>query len=111
MLRKTLRLLLLLPVLLLPALTYVVAYAAEPAPQVIYFWPSGHPTLQGADEREITNPPNPQLGQVVRQFKNIHSNCTFTATAATRAASSRATESLSALGISAFRNGWRIWEC
>lgn len=46
--------------------------AAEPAPQVIYLWPAGHPTLQGATEKEITNPPAPQPGQVVRQFKNIH---------------------------------------
>lgn len=41
-------------------------------PQVVYLWPAGHPTLQGAHEKEITNPPNPQPGQVVRQFKNIH---------------------------------------
>jgi len=49
-----------------------VSFAADPIPQVIYLWPSGHPTLQGASEKEITNPPNPQPGQVVRQFKNIH---------------------------------------
>lgn len=49
-----------------------VARAAEPAPQVIYLWPAGHPTLQGANEKEITNPPDPKPGQVVRQFKNIH---------------------------------------
>jgi hypothetical protein len=48
------------------------AFAAEPAPQVAYLWPAGHSTLHGADEKEITNPPNPQPGQVVRQFKNIH---------------------------------------
>lgn len=41
-------------------------------PQVIYVWPAGHPTLQGKDEKEITNPPNPKPGQGVRQFKNIH---------------------------------------
>ncbi|MEO6726296.1 MAG: alpha/beta hydrolase fold domain-containing protein [Blastocatellia bacterium] len=58
--------------LLLPVLISAVAYAAEPAPQVIYLWPAGHPTLQGAGEKEITNPPDPQPGQVVRQFKNIH---------------------------------------
>ncbi len=46
--------------------------AAEPSPQVVFLWPAGHSTLQGANEKEITNPPNPQPGQVVRQFKNIH---------------------------------------
>lgn len=51
--------------------TTVISVAAQ-TPQVIYLWPSGHPTLQGANEKEITNPPNPQPGQVVRQFKNIH---------------------------------------
>jgi len=66
MLRKLLHLFLLFPVLA------VVTFAAEPAPQVVYLWPSGHPTLQGANEKEITNPPDPQPGQVVRQFKNIH---------------------------------------
>ncbi len=66
MLRKTLGLLLLLSALC------AVIIAAEPVPHVIYLWPAGHPTLQGANEKEITNPPNPQPGQVVRQFKNIH---------------------------------------
>jgi sugar phosphate isomerase/epimerase/acetyl esterase/lipase len=47
-----------------------VGFAADP--QVVYLWPVGHPTLQGANEKEITNPPNPQPGQIVRQFKNIH---------------------------------------
>lgn len=65
--RKTIQLLPLLFVLIVQA-----AFAAEPAPQVVYLWPSGHPTLQGANEKEITNPSNPQSGQVVRQFKNIH---------------------------------------
>ncbi|MBI1760830.1 MAG: TIM barrel protein [Acidobacteria bacterium] len=41
-------------------------------PQVVYLWPAGHPTLQGANEKEITNPPDPKPGQIVRQFKNIH---------------------------------------
>jgi sugar phosphate isomerase/epimerase/acetyl esterase/lipase len=67
MLRKTLGL---LP--LLTACLCAMTYAAEPSPQVIYLWPSGHPTLQGANEKEITVPPNPQPGEVVRQFKNIH---------------------------------------
>lgn len=57
--------------LVLLSLTFTVSATAQP-PQVIYLWPSGHPTLQGANEKEITNPPNPQPGQIVRQFKNIH---------------------------------------
>lgn len=57
---------------LLPMLVSAMVYAAEPTPQVIYLWPAGHPTLQGANEKEITNPPDPKPGQFVRQFKNIH---------------------------------------
>ncbi len=58
--------------LIFPLLAATAAIAAEPTPRVIYLWPPGHPTLQGANEEEITNPPNPQPGQVIRQFKNIH---------------------------------------
>jgi len=56
----------------MPLIAMTVAFAAEPAPQVVYIWPAGHPTLRGANEKEITNPPQSQPGQVVRQFKNIH---------------------------------------
>ena len=38
-------------------------FAAEPGPQVVYLWPPGHSTLQGANEKEGANPPNPQPGQ------------------------------------------------
>src|SRR5262245_9190777 len=62
--------------LLLPLLVATGAFAAEPtaqeAPQVVYLWPSGAASLQGANEKEITNPPSPQPGQVIRQIKNIH---------------------------------------
>src|SRR5215510_1598740 len=58
--------------LFFPIFAATAAIAVEPVPRVIYLWPPGHPTLQGANEKEITNPPNPQPGQVVRQFKNIH---------------------------------------
>jgi sugar phosphate isomerase/epimerase len=44
--------------------------AAEPV--TVPLWPAGHPTLQGQSEKEITNPPNPQPGQVIRQYKNVH---------------------------------------
>src|SRR5262245_16599986 len=53
--------------LLLPSLA-----AAEPVPKVVYLWPSGATTLQGANEKEITNPPDAQPGQRVRQIRNIH---------------------------------------
>src|SRR5262249_18671377 len=69
MLRKTLRLRILL---ILPLMAVTVGFAAEPGPQVVYLWPSGAATLQGAGEKEITNPPQPQPGQVIRQVKNIH---------------------------------------
>src|SRR5262245_58395282 len=69
MFRKTLCLRL-LPIL--PLIVVTTAFAAENGPQVVYLWPSGAPTLQGAGEKEITNPPQPQSGQVIRQIKNIH---------------------------------------
>src|SRR5215510_15799948 len=69
MLRKTLGLRILL---ILPLMAVTTAFAAENGPQVVYIWPSGAPTLQGAGEKEITNPPQPQSGQVIRQVKNIH---------------------------------------
>jgi len=47
------------------------AFAAEPAPQVVYHWPSGAATLQAAGGNEIMNPPQPPPGQVIRQVKNI----------------------------------------
>jgi len=50
----------------------VICSLAQSTPQVIYLWPAGHPTLQGANEKEVTNPPDPKPGQIVRQFKNIH---------------------------------------
>jgi len=64
MLRKTLRLRILL---ILPLAAVTAAFAAGPTPQetpqVVYLWPSGAATLQGAGEKEITNPPRPQPGQ------------------------------------------------
>ena len=73
MLRKTLRLRILL---ILPLAAVTAAFAAGPtpqeSPQVVYLWPSGATTLQGAGEKEITNPPQLQPGQAPRQVKNIH---------------------------------------
>ncbi|MGH9846105.1 MAG: TIM barrel protein [Blastocatellia bacterium] len=61
MLRKLFPLLLLLT---------TAAFAAEP--QTVYLWPSGHPTLQGANEKEVTTPPNPQPGQRIASIVNVH---------------------------------------
>ncbi len=41
-------------------------------PQVVFLWPSGSPTLQGASEKEITVPPDPQPGQRINSIKNVH---------------------------------------
>jgi sugar phosphate isomerase/epimerase len=64
----------LLPLLTLLAVTMTFAAELErpPAGQVVYLWPSGAPTLQGANEKETTNPPHPQPGQLVRQIRNVH---------------------------------------
>ncbi len=57
--------------LLLPALA-LLALAAEPAPPVVYLWPAGPATLQGAHEKEVTTPPNPQPGQRLASIVNVH---------------------------------------
>lgn len=70
MLRSAFRFFLLLPVLA-AALAVSPARAAD-APQVVYLWPGGSPTLKGQQEKEITNPPNPQPGQRINSIKNVH---------------------------------------
>lgn len=45
---------------------------AEAAPQVIFLWPAGSPTLQGASEKEITTPENPKPGDRINSIKNVH---------------------------------------
>jgi acetyl esterase/lipase len=40
--------------------------------QVVNLWPAGSPTLQGANEKEITSPPNPQPGQRINSIRNVH---------------------------------------
>jgi BD-FAE protein len=44
----------------------------EGKPQVVYLWPPGDPMLQGANETEITDPPNPAPGQRIASIKNVH---------------------------------------
>src|SRR5262245_3859284 len=42
------------------------------APQVIFLWPADAPTMQGAEEKEQTDPPGPQPGQRIKSIKNVH---------------------------------------
>lgn len=56
--------------LVLTSLTATAASAAEP--NVVYLWPAGSATLQGANEKEITVPPDAQPGQRINSIKNIH---------------------------------------
>lgn len=44
----------------------------KPAPQVVLLWPNDAPTLQGAGEKEQTDPADPQPGQKIRSIKNVH---------------------------------------
>jgi endo-1,4-beta-xylanase len=45
---------------------------AQSQPQVVFLWSPGSPTLQGANEKEITSPANPQPGQRINSIKNVH---------------------------------------
>ena len=49
-----------------------IAAASAQSPQVIYLWPSGHPTLQGANEKEVTTPANPKPGERIASIVNVH---------------------------------------
>ena len=42
------------------------------AQQVVTLYPTGHPTLQGATEKEIILPANRQPGQRIQSIKNVH---------------------------------------
>src|SRR5947209_8251891 len=46
--------------------------AAAQAAQVVPLWPPRSPTLQGANEKEITSPPDPQPGQRINSIRNVH---------------------------------------
>lgn len=65
-----------LPLLPLLAMLLVSAFAqearAQSQPQVVFLWSPGSPTLQGANEKEITSPANPQPGQRINSIKNVH---------------------------------------
>jgi acetyl esterase/lipase len=45
---------------------------AADAPQVVYLWPAGSPTLKGADEKEITTPENVKPGDRINSIRNVH---------------------------------------
>ncbi len=49
-----------------------VAASTANAQQVVNLWPAGSPTLQGANEKEITQPANPEPGQRINSIKNVH---------------------------------------
>lgn len=59
----------LLAVCVLPLFVSVPALAQG---TVINLYPAGAPTLQGAGEKEITNPPDPKPGQRINSIKNVH---------------------------------------
>ena len=42
------------------------------APLEVNLWPNGAATLQGAGEKEITEPANPRAGQRITSIKNVH---------------------------------------
>jgi endo-1,4-beta-xylanase len=48
------------------------AGADRVSPEVVFLWPAGSPTLQGPDEKEITDPADPQPGQRIKSIKNVH---------------------------------------
>jgi endo-1,4-beta-xylanase len=45
---------------------------AADAPQVVYLWPAGSPTLKGADEKEQTTPENVKPGDRINSIRNVH---------------------------------------
>jgi dienelactone hydrolase len=42
------------------------------AQEVVPLWPAGAKTLQGANEKEITSPPDPAPGARINSIKNVH---------------------------------------
>jgi len=59
-------------VLALPLICITAGLAAEPAPQVVFLWPAGSTTLQGANEKEITTPAEVKPGDRINSIKNVH---------------------------------------
>jgi acetyl esterase/lipase len=61
-----------------PLLALALSVAAQAAPAaetpslVVPLWPAGAPTLQGANEREITTPENVKPGDRINSIKNVH---------------------------------------
>ena len=51
---------------------FVLTAYAQSTPQVVYLWPTGHPTLQGANEKEVTTPANPRPGERIASIVNVH---------------------------------------
>jgi endo-1,4-beta-xylanase len=58
--------------LIVSALLSVRVCLAVDAPQVVLLWPAGSPTLQGANEKEDTTPPDVKPGDRINSIKNVH---------------------------------------
>ncbi len=57
--------------LLAVTIAHSSAFAAD-APEVVMLWPAGAPTLQGANEKEITTSENVKPGDRINSIKNVH---------------------------------------
>jgi len=57
---------------ILAALSQTVICFAQGGSQTVDLYTKGSPTLQGANEKEITIPPNPSPGQRINSIKNVH---------------------------------------
>ena len=62
---------LLMGMIALSSLT-VRAQAQDAAPETVFLWPAGSPTLQGQNEKEKLSPPNPKPGQRINSIRNVH---------------------------------------
>jgi endo-1,4-beta-xylanase len=58
-------------IVLLSLFLCAIPAGAQNTPIVVNLWPAGSPTLQGANEKETTNPPNPEPGQRFT-IRNVH---------------------------------------
>ena len=58
---------------ILTGISVRAAYAqGGAAPQVVFLWPKGSPTLKGMDEKELLSPADPKPGQRINSIKNVH---------------------------------------
>lgn len=62
----------LLALTLLPPPTANAQANGDSTPQVVPIWPAGAASLQGANEKELTSPPDPKPGQRINSIRNVH---------------------------------------